>query len=455
MSRGCWILALVVWCLLLVEVSAQISAKGVVKAQPPSVAEQRLRKDPDDLDAYSAYMSELSRMVLQSRSEEALAQLVAADKLIADLKPTQANSMMRLSSLRSTVDNHRNRLEVQAIPLAELEQKLAAAPSDVRAIARYVTKLQGEVSVLARTDPERAEQVVNGAKEVMAKIEPQVKGNAKQQLATAKSSLTFLERTIANERLTLAEFGEQLATKPGDISLLSAFYARVTREVSPILRSKPEEAAEKIALAKATLSTLREKSTTASVATLITNYERSLDAMANTVAAGKKMQELIGKPAAPLAVEHWVNGAKLSDDDLKGKVVFLDFWSVWCGPCIATFPHLREWNEQYADKGLVMIGLTRFYNYHWDEAAGKAVRAQEKVPVEDELAMLEKFAGQHDLHHRFAVQVDSRMSSYYGVTGIPHVVIIDREGKVRLMKVGSGEANAKEIAALLAELLDK
>jgi thiol-disulfide isomerase/thioredoxin len=120
--------------------------------------------------------------------------------------------------------------------------------------------------------------------------------------------------------------------------------------------------------------------------------------------------KLVGQKAAPLAVEAWVNGSPVSDDDLKGKVVLLDFWAVWCGPCIATFPHLREWNEKYAGKGLVMIGLTNYYNYDWDEQAGKATRSALEVSPEKEQAMLVKFAAQHKLTHRFGIQKDHGQS---------------------------------------------
>jgi thiol-disulfide isomerase/thioredoxin len=143
----------------------------------------------------------------------------------------------------------------------------------------------------------------------------------------------------------------------------------------------------------------------------------------------------------------------LADDDLKGKVVLLDFWAVWCGPCLASFPHLREWNQKYAGKGLVMIGLTGYYNYDWDEKAGKATRSDAKVPPEKEQAMLVKFAAQHKLTHRFAIPKGDALSKFYGVTAIPQVVVIDREGVVRLIRVGSGEANAKAVGDLLESLL--
>jgi serine/threonine-protein kinase len=169
--------------------------------------------------------------------------------------------------------------------------------------------------------------------------------------------------------------------------------------------------------------------------------------------AAKTRAALIGQKAAPLAVSAWVNGSPVSDLELKGKVVLLDFWAVWCGPCIATFPHLREWNEKYASKGLVMIGLTDYFNFAWDEQAGKATRSADEVAPEQEQAMLVKFAAGHKLTHRLGIQKEHALSKYYGVTGIPQVVVIDRDGVIRLIKVGSGEAGAREIGELLETLL--
>ena len=134
--------------------------------------------------------------------------------------------------------------------------------------------------------------------------------------------------------------------------------------------------------------------------------------------------------------------------------MLLDFWAVWCGPCIATFPHLKEWNEKYKDKGLVIVGLTNYYNFKWNDETSKAARSQEKVTPDEENEMLRKFAEHHSLHHRFAVQKKgSSLSEYYAVSGIPHVVLLDQEGKVRLVKVGSGPANAKAIHEMLEKLL--
>ncbi|HIF30494.1 MAG TPA: redoxin domain-containing protein [Planctomycetes bacterium] len=182
------------------------------------------------------------------------------------------------------------------------------------------------------------------------------------------------------------------------------------------------------------------------------SLERTTASIESRLAAARKHFELIGKRAFPLEVVSWVNGEPLADDDLRGKVVILDFWAVWCGPCIATFPHLREWHEKYAEKGLVIIGVTRYYNYGWDAEAKRASRQNAISQSDEEKAMVE-FAVHHELKHRFAIQPSgSEFSKLYGVRGIPQAVVIDREGKIRMIKVGSGSKNSDAIDELLAEL---
>ncbi|MBI3469285.1 MAG: TlpA family protein disulfide reductase [Planctomycetes bacterium] len=162
--------------------------------------------------------------------------------------------------------------------------------------------------------------------------------------------------------------------------------------------------------------------------------------------------ELIGQPAIPIENASWVNGSTLTPEELKGKVVLLDFWAVWCGPCIATFPHLREWRDKYSDRGLVILGVTQHYGYGWDEVDQRPVRV-ENISQADEQAAMVQFAKHHQLEHTFAVMPSSDLARKYGVTGIPQAVVVDRKGVVRLIRVGSGEQNAKDLEEMIETAL--
>ncbi|HEX4265001.1 MAG TPA: TlpA disulfide reductase family protein [Verrucomicrobiae bacterium] len=65
---------------------------------------------------------------------------------------------------------------------------------------------------------------------------------------------------------------------------------------------------------------------------------------------------LEGKPMPALSVTGWING-EVKPEDMKGKVVIVDFYATWCGPCMAAIPHNNEMLEKYKDKGLVIVGV--------------------------------------------------------------------------------------------------
>lgn len=113
----------------------------------------------------------------------------------------------------------------------------------------------------------------------------------------------------------------------------------------------------------------------------------------------------VGKPALEFSAGKWLNTPPLKLAGLKGKVVVLEFWATWCGPCRKSIPHLKELHSKYASKGLVLISLT-------DEAP----------------AVAENFVKENGMN--YAVGLESPTSEAYAVTGIPHAVVIDRSGKV-------------------------
>lgn len=110
-----------------------------------------------------------------------------------------------------------------------------------------------------------------------------------------------------------------------------------------------------------------------------------------------------------ISVDFWLNAPRpLTLADLRGRVVILEFWATWCGPCRAVIPHLAELNKKYGSAGLTIISVT-------SEAKGGPV---------------EPFVRDNNMVWNIGIDPDRSTSGTYAVTGIPHGLLIDVEGNV-------------------------
>lgn len=144
--------------------------------------------------------------------------------------------------------------------------------------------------------------------------------------------------------------------------------------------------------------------------------------------ARSQQAKLENAPAKPLQVDSWTNTSALKLEDLKGKVVLLDFWATWCAPCRAAVPHTNKMAETHKEAGLVVIGVC-------------ASNGAEKMA---------EVAKQLKIAYPVAADIDNATVNAYGVNGFPDYYLIDRKGQLRYADIKNGMVE-EAVKALLAE----
>lgn len=157
----------------------------------------------------------------------------------------------------------------------------------------------------------------------------------------------------------------------------------------------------------------------------------ALAATAFLVARHKRAPDnpLPGRPLAPDFTVTDINGRKLALSDYKGKVVLLDFWATWCGPCQKEVPEFMKLQRKYGPRGLRVIGLSL------DDAVG---------PVRD-------FYARYRMNYPVALGNAKLAESFGGILGLPVAFLIGRDGRIDAQYVGQADPAVfeRDVSALL------
>ena len=150
------------------------------------------------------------------------------------------------------------------------------------------------------------------------------------------------------------------------------------------------------------------------------------------------------EPAARAAVKEETDRKKAPDFDLKeasgkvvhlsdfkGKVVLLDFWATWCGPCNIEIPWFTDFERRYKDRGFEVLGISM------DDDGWKAINP---------------FVAEKKINYRILLGNDQTADLYGSVEALPTTFVIDRDGRIASVHVGL--SGRKEFEDAIEKLLD-
>ncbi len=145
----------------------------------------------------------------------------------------------------------------------------------------------------------------------------------------------------------------------------------------------------------------------------------------------KKARKSSGKPAPEFSLKD-ANGQTVHLSDYRGKVVLLDFWATWCGPCKIEIPWFMEFEKQFKDQGFAVVGVSM------DEDGWSAI-----TPYVKNMKM----------NYRVVLGNDAVSAAYGGLDSLPTTLLIDRQGGIASVHVGVSMGK-EEFKNAIVQLLD-
>jgi thiol-disulfide isomerase/thioredoxin len=127
-----------------------------------------------------------------------------------------------------------------------------------------------------------------------------------------------------------------------------------------------------------------------------------------------------------------MGGGKITLSEQKGKVVLVDFWATWCGPCKIAIPYIINIYNTYKDQGLIVLG----------------------VSLDQERSDLDKFVKDQPIPYPI-LYGNPDVARAYDVQGIPTMVIFDKKGKVAYREVGFSTENIDSLKSKVSQLLQQ
>ncbi len=256
----------------------------------------------------------------------------------------------------------------------------------------------------------------------------------------AEALAAFAETLLTNRDPQLAARGRRLAVEAAIDAVLAGNRPDdaipLVRRLEALLRATPDDAGLLAAADSLATRLTRVPGGEAAARLALEGFmpylENSADPRlrASALASAGVLRRL-SLPGKPMEIEGMLLGGDAFDPaTLAGKVVLVDFWATWCGPCVAEIPNVLALHEKYHDRGFEVVG----------------------VSLDDDREALEAFVADRQLPWPIIVDKgpgdeSALLATRYGISGIPTMILVGRNGDVI-----SIDARGRRLAALLDEL---
>ena len=287
--------------------------------------------------------------------------------------------------------------QVATATVAAAEKALVQIQPTDDAYEELATAKLESLMMLSRLGDQAAGAMLNQfAKSILANSNsPALAMEAKRLLLVAEAQELFAKRDIAAAAGLIGQTKELLETNPNDsataglaMQLASAF------EHMPGGEAAAREAYE-------TFGPIFAASTNESIRQMGASFAGTL--------------RRLSLPGNPMEITGTLlNGQPFDQQTLTGKVVLVDFWATWCGPCVAEIPNVLEQYKKYHGRGFEVVGIS----LDQDRSALEKFVVDRKIPWPILFEPSEGTGWQHPL------------ATYYGISGIPTVILIGKDGNV-------------------------
>jgi len=299
----------------------------------------------------------------------------------------------------------------------ERDKAIAAYRADIVSYNQKQAELVGE---LAKVDPDNAELTTLLPQRWIALVQGGKVDEAKKDVDAALAKLK--DGKLKTEALFIkAQIGFMKEDDP----------AGTMAAVEEFVKANPSDQRSGMLLYGAAMNSEGDKKT-AFEDRLLKDFPQS--PYVGQVKSARKMRALVGKPFE-LEFTDAIKDTTVSIKGLKGKVVVVDFWATWCGPCVQEMPKMKKLYAEFKDKGVEFIGVS--LDQPKDKGGLDALKAFVK---ENDIQWPQYYQGNY---------WQSEFSSGLGINSIPCVFVVDQDGNVYSVE-GRGK-----LETMIPELLKK